>query len=133
VELDGKLGRSLDARASYAWQKSENELTGDTLSNSPRHMAKLGLAKAMARERFQAGLELQYLGSRDTVSGGRTGSYVLTNLTLLSRNWKNGPTLSLSVYNLFDRHYGDPGGEEHVQEVIPQDGRNYRLQVKYDF
>jgi len=133
VEMEGKLSRSLDARASYAWQKSENELTGDTLSNSPRHMAKLGLAKAMARERFQAALELQYLGSRDTVTGGRTGSYVLTNLTLLSRNWKNGPTLSFSVYNLFDRHYGDPGGEEHVQEVIPQDGRNYRLQVKYDF
>lgn len=133
LELDGHVTRALEARLSYAYQDSENELTGDRLSNSPRQMAKLNLARTLGGEKLQAGLEMQYLGPRDTVSGGRTGSYTLTNLTFLTRAGKKGPALSFSVYNLFDRHYGDPGGEEHVQEVIPQDGRSYRFLVRYEF
>ena len=50
-----------------------------------------------------------------------------------TRNWKKGPSVSLGIFNLFDRRYGDPGSAEHLQEVIPQDGRNYRVQVRYEF
>ena len=57
----------------------------------------------------------------------------MANVTLLTRNWKKGPSLSLSVFNLFDRKYGDPGGAEHAQTLIPQDGRNFRVQVRYEF
>ena len=28
-----------------------------------------------------------------------------------------------SIYNLFDERYGDPGSEEHVEDVVVQDGR----------
>jgi len=40
---------------------------------------------------------------------------------------------SVSVYNLFDYRYGDPASLEHVQDVIQQDGRNFRLKLSYRF
>ena len=75
----------------------------------------------------------QYLGSRDTISGSRTGAYTIANVTLLSRNWGKGPGFSLGIYNLFDTKYADPASDEHLQQAIPQDGRNVRFQVRYDF
>jgi iron complex outermembrane receptor protein len=41
--------------------------------------------------------------------------------------------VSASVYNLFDKAYADPGGQEHVQDTIPQDGRSYRVKVTASF
>ncbi len=41
--------------------------------------------------------------------------------------------LSASIYNLFDTRYSDPGGQEHVQDLIAQDGRSYRLKLSYRF
>ena len=35
--------------------------------------------------------------------------------------------VSASVYNLFDKAYADPGGQEHVQDTIPQDGLSFRV------
>src|SRR6266581_2300683 len=133
VELEGKLTHRLDGRISYAYQDSENVLTGDRLSNSPRHMAKLNLTTPLVPEKLFGSVEVQYLGARETLSGGRTGGYTIANVTLLSRNWGKGPGISLSVYNLFDTRYADPASDEHLQQVIPQDGRNVRFQVRYDF
>jgi iron complex outermembrane receptor protein len=39
----------------------------------------------------------------------------------------------LSAYNLFDTHYGYPGAEDHVQDVLPQEGRSVRLKLTYSF
>jgi len=41
--------------------------------------------------------------------------------------------LSASVYNLFDRDYGDPASTEHLQDVIEQDGRTFRVKVTASF
>jgi len=41
--------------------------------------------------------------------------------------------LSASVYNLFDKKYGDPGGAEHLQDIIDQDGRTFRVKLTYRF
>ncbi len=132
-EVEGSFAHRLDGRVSYAYQNTANELTGARLTNSPRHLAKLNLSTPLAADKLRASVEVLYLSGRDTLVPGHTGGYTLTNLTLLGRNWRSGLGVSFSVYNLFDVKYGDPGGDEHVQQVIPQDGRNYRLQVKYDF
>jgi len=76
---------------------------------------------------------MQYTSSRETLQGVRAGGFGVANLTLLSRAWKKGPSLSLSLFNLLDKKYADPGGAEHLQVVIPQDGRSLRAQVKYEF
>ena len=120
-------------RTSYAWQISRERETGATLVNSPRHLAKLNFSMPVWGDSLRAGAELQYVSSRKTLAGGNAGGRLLANLTLLSEKLAPGLELSASVYNLFDKRYADPGGQEHVQDLIPQDGRSYRLKLNYHF
>jgi iron complex outermembrane receptor protein len=133
LEVEGAFARFLEGRVSYALQRSEDASTGQTLTNSPRHLAKVNISVPFLAEKLVAALEIQYTSSRETLLGGRTGGFGVANVTLLSRARKKGPSLSLSIFNLFDKKYGDPGGAEHLQTVIPQDGRSFRAQVKYEF
>lgn len=133
LEIEGAFARFLEGRVSYALQRSEDASTGQTLTNSPRHLAKANISVPFLAEKLVAALEIQYTSSRETLSGGRAGGSGVANVTLLSRAWKKGPSLSLSIFNLSDKKYGDPGGAEHLQTVIPQDGRSFRAQVKYEF
>ena len=41
--------------------------------------------------------------------------------------------MSLSIYNLFDKKYANPGSAGNQQDVIPQDGRTYRFKLTYRF
>ena len=133
LEMEGDFHRYLEGRVSYALQRSVDVSTGDAITNSPRHLAKINLAVPFLAEKLVAALEMQYTSSRSTLSGGESGGFGIVNLSLLSRAWKKGPSLSLSIYNLLDKTYADPGGTEHVQAAIPQDGRSLRAQVKYEF
>ena len=133
VEMEGSFARFLEGRVSYALQRSEDAGTGALLTNSPRHLAKANLTVPFRDDKFLASLEAQHTSSRDTLSGQPAGAFTVVNLTFLSRAWKKGPSLSMSVFNLFDTEYGDPGGTEHVQSLIPQDGRSFRFQVRYEF
>ncbi|MBI1951558.1 MAG: TonB-dependent receptor [Acidobacteria bacterium] len=133
LEIEGAFGRFLEGRVSYALQRSEDASTGGTLTNSPRHLAKVNLTAPFLAEKLVAALEIQYTSSRETLQGVRAGGFGIANVTLLSRAWRKGPGLSLSIFNLLDKSYGDPGGAEHLQAVIPQDGRSLRAQVKYEF
>jgi iron complex outermembrane receptor protein len=121
-------------RTSYAWQISSERESGATLVNSPRHLAKLNFSAPVWGDSLRAGAELQYASSRKTLAGGTVGGHLLANLTLLSEKLTPGLTLSASIYNLFDRRYADPGGEEHLPiDAIQQDGRSYRLKLDYRF
>ena len=133
LEVEGAFARFLEGRVSYALQRSEDASTGQTLTNSPRHLAKANISVPFLAEKLVAALEIQYTSSREALLGGRAGGFGVANVTLLSRAWEKGPSLSLSIFNLFDKKYGDPGGAEHLQTVIPQDGRSFRAQVKYEF
>lgn len=133
LEIEGPFSRFMEGRVSYALQRSQDVSTGDTITNSPRHLAKINLSVPFLAEKLVAALEIQYTSSRETLQGVRSGGFGVANLTLLSRAWKKGPSLSLSIFNLLDKKYADPGGAEHLQVVIPQDGRSLRAQVKYEF
>jgi iron complex outermembrane receptor protein len=80
-----------------------------------------------------AGLEFQYMSERVTESGGQTGGYGITNFTLSSEEIYKRLVLSASIYNLFDKQYADPVSDEHVQDSIVQDGRNFRVKATYTF
>ena len=41
--------------------------------------------------------------------------------------------LSASIYNVTNATYSDPGSEEHRQDSIVQDGRNFRVRLTYHF
>jgi outer membrane receptor protein involved in Fe transport len=67
----------------------------------------------------------------ETLNGSSTNSFVVPNLTLTTRDLHNGVSLSASVYNLFNSQYGYPGGDEHRQNIIFQDGRTFRVGLRY--
>lgn len=120
-------------RTSYAWQISRDQTTGAELVNSPRNLAKLNCSVPLWGDRLRSGLELQYIDRRKMLAGRTANGHLLTNLTLLSESLAKNLDVSASIYNLFDQSYGDPGGQENVQSLIAQDGRNYRLKLNYRF
>jgi outer membrane receptor for ferrienterochelin and colicins len=85
------------------------------------------------KEKFFVGLEEQFTSNRKTLADNKADEFFITNLTLFSKNVIKGLEISASVYNLFDKKYGDPGSREHEQDIIRQDGRNYRLKLTYSF
>jgi iron complex outermembrane receptor protein len=134
VRLDARWQNGMEGRVSYALQRAEDKETGERITNSPAHLFKANLVVPILRDRLFAGTEFQYVSRRKTVSGGRTDDYLVTNLTLHSRQMLlEGLEVSATVYNLFDEEYSDPASLDHVQNAIEQDGRTFFLKATYQF
>jgi outer membrane receptor for ferrienterochelin and colicins len=132
-ELEAKRSDGLQGRLSYAFSKTKDEETGNTLSNSPSHLAKLNIIIPLINNKVFLGLEEQYTSKRRTLDGSDTKGFVVTNVTVLGRNIVKGLELSGSVYNLFGARYGDPGTDYLRSNVIQQDGRTFRVKLTYEF
>ena len=132
-EIEGKFTPRLEGRASYAIQESKDGATGQILTNSPRHLAKVNLNTPLVGRKVFAGLEVLATSRRKTLAGNYVGEFTLVNATVFTRRWFRNVEASAGVYNLFDRRYADPANPGYVQDQIEQDGRMYRLKVKYEF
>jgi outer membrane receptor for ferrienterochelin and colicins len=135
MELECKWAGVLQAKGSYSYQDTENDLTHQVLTNSPKHLAKINFIVPVLQEKLFAGVEEQYTSKRRTTMDNFAGAFFVTNLTFFGRDLAKGLDLSASLYNLFDKKYGDPGAgnPQHRQDVIQQDGRGYRFKVTYRF
>ncbi len=131
-ELRGITG-SLAGYASYSYQDGTDD-TGAWLTNSPHHLAKAGVVFPVVRY-LRCGLESQYESERLTVYGTETASFLLVNLNLTTafHPFSTRTTASLLVRNMFDEVYGTPGGFEHAQPAIEQDGRTFILGLETRF
>ena len=132
-EAEVKTRQGIDAKGSYTFARTENAQTGLSLTNSPRHQAKLNISFPIAPRRVFAGFDLQYLSSRLTLQGAQAPGFVTSNVTLFGKRLYKGAALSLSVYNFLNEKYADPCAEEHLQDMIRQDGRSLRLKFTYSF
>lgn len=130
LDAEHRFANGASLRLSYAAQSTED---GDhrTLTNSPRHMAKLHLAAPLWSEQWRAGLEAMYL-SRRLTKVGDTAGYALVNFTVSGELLKN-LRASAGVYNLLNQHYSDPVSEDFRQDSIPQDGIGFRLKLDLRF
>jgi iron complex outermembrane receptor protein len=133
LELDGKWENGLEARMSFVLQKTKDEETGDTLSNSPEELATVALTIPLLPDRIFAGIDERFTGRRKTVAGEYVPGFFITNLTLFSQNIVKSLEASVSVYNVFDKEYGDPVTPDFAQKTIQQDGRSYRVKLTYAF
>jgi len=133
VELGGKIPSGIEGRLSYTLQKTVDPSTGLWLPDSPAQMAKANIIFPMARHRLTFAFELQYTDSRKTVAGSQAGSYVVSNLTMTSREFAKGFRVSGSVYNVFNSLYSDPVGAEIVGSIVRQNGRDFRIQLTHTF
>lgn len=135
-EVEGHWANGLEARSSYSFVSAKNEANDQHLDYSPRHLAKLNLTAPLYRKLVFGGVELQGTGKRQITKNGATttvGGNVVANATIFSTGLVPSLDASFSVYNLLDRRFDDPATTDHVQSVIPQDGRTYRVQLTYRF
>ena len=132
AEIEGKWP-GFEGRLSYTYQKVDNREAGEELSNSPRQLVKGQVSSAFLGDRILPALDVRYTGPRRTLARDLTGGYTVVNFTLSGRRLLPWLDASASVYNLFGRSYADPGGGEHIQDTIPQDGRSFRVKVTASF
>jgi outer membrane receptor protein involved in Fe transport len=141
VQLDTRLPGGLRATVSYALQAAKDEdsavgadVLGEEngpLSNSPRNVFK-AMVSADVFSAVMVGARFRCESPRVTVYGTESPSYCLTDLNLTSKPL-SGFSLSLAIRNLFDRRYSTPGGVEHLQPAIEQDGRSLVGRVSWSF
>ena len=140
-ELNVRMERGRGGYVNYAFQKTEDE-DSEKLTNSPSHIVKAGLFHPLIGP-FYAAAEFLYETERRTIYDTKTDAYLLTKLRFSTQSYPRSGTLwsplfrrvqlSLLINNLFDVDYETPGGFEHLQPAINQDGRNYILQLDCRF
>ena len=133
LELSSKWLSGLEGRASYNLQRTIDRATGLVLTNSPLHLAKLGIIAPLPGKHVFASVDSLYMSRRSTRAGSSVGGFPVFNFTLLSQNLGEHAELSASLYNAFDKNYADPGAAEHVQDGLHQDGRNFRVKLTFHF
>lgn len=132
TEFEARFDNGVLGRVSYTIQKAEDAFDRE-ISNSPRQMVKAGLILPVYHERVFSGFELQYTSSALTISSRELDDYLLLNWNLYSKNLLPGLDMSFGIYNLLNTKYGYPGAEDHLQEMIAQNGRTFRVKMTYHF
>ena len=146
LALEAFWAGGLRGRASYSLQNTRNSSVGWEMPDSPNQLLKFDLSVPLVKDKVFAGLEFQYSSNRRslhnttnligqplTVQGEDAAGFGIVNLTLLGRKLVKNLEFSASVYNVLDRRYADPASQFHVQDIIEQDGRSFRLKLTYRF
>ncbi len=142
VAGEGRWFKSLRTRLSYTLQQADNISTAGTLPDSPHHLVKLNLTVPFYKEKVFGSVEVQFTSSRhslfttptgETLIGADAGGYGIVNLTLFTQELIKNLEFSASIYNLLDKKYYDPATRFHLQDLIEQEGRNFRLKLTYRF
>ena len=70
------------------------------------------------------------MSSRLTLAGNTLGPATTASVTLLAP-LRRGFELDLSARNLFNAQYADPASDSHLQDDIPQNGRTFRIGLRW--
>jgi outer membrane receptor protein involved in Fe transport len=134
--IDARLGAGVQGFLNYTYQRTIDEESGERLTNSPAHLVKGGLS-ARPVAWLGAGIVARHESSRRTLYGTTTDPYFLADLHLELSPFRGGaeraPSLQVRVENLFDADYATPGGVEHRQPAIRQDGRTVMVELRVGF
>ncbi len=131
IALKRQSNSGVEAGVSFSLEHAREIDTSGPLTNSPNVLCQANLSVPLFRKKLYASTNLEYVSRRKTLNGDFAGAYLVPNFTLYSRGALKGWEVSASVYNAFNAYYVDPGSVEHVENVIPQDGRNFRLTLTY--
>lgn len=143
VEILARRSDGLNLSLQYATQRAEGQ-RGERLSNAPRHLVRIGLDRPLTR-RLTLATDWRWESSRRTLVIDEDGhpvtarSGLVGNLHLTGRELSTqGGILShvqaaVSVRNLLNTRYAYPGGLEHLQPAIEQDGRAWSVDLGYAF
>jgi iron complex outermembrane receptor protein len=132
LEAEVKTAAGVDALASYAWQHARDRDSDADLVNSPHQIGKLRTSVGGLGAQGAVALEVLAMSGRRLLTGGEVAAHAIANASYVQ---PLGPrvTLTASIRNLFDTRYADPASEEHVQAAIPQDGRTFRVGLRWNW
>ncbi len=133
IELTRRAKNGVTTTGSYSYTDAESHQTHARPANSPRHLAKFRVKIPLIERRLFAGVETLYRGDVRTLGGRTAGGFNVVNLTLTYDNIIPNLDAGLSIYNLFDKHYGYPGGGEHAQDILPADGTAAAFHLTFRF
>lgn len=131
--LQGRWKNGVRMKTGYAYVRTHDKSTGSTLTNSPEHMVHFNLIYPLISETLLAGIETKWTSERKTLGGNKINDSFVTNLTLTYENLLKHLNVQLGIYNLFDESYQHPGFEEHLQDVLEQDGRTVGVKLTCRF
>lgn len=128
-------GRLLKASYTYS-------LLTDVMQNnawgygSPQNMLKFHYAEPLFNNLLKLGVESIFIGDRRALQGGYAHGYDLFNLHLSSDRLAKGLFTSIGVYNVLDNQYqmlGGTGPNDVTQNLLPMNGREFRLKLQLTF
>jgi iron complex outermembrane receptor protein len=129
-EAETKFRSGLQGLINYAVQRATDIGTDLSLTNSPRHIAKLRVSVPGPTKRSFASAELQYLSGRGTRLGETLPGRALANISF-SQPMGRSLEMFLGTRNLFNQQYADPASDAYVQDSIGQNGRTLRVGVRW--
>jgi iron complex outermembrane receptor protein len=133
IALKRQSRSGLEAGFSFSLEEAKDLRVPGPLVNSPHVLAQANLSVPLFGKKVYASMDAQYVSKRRTEAGDYAGSYWLPNFTLYGKKVLKGWEMSASVYNAFNEVYGDPASIAHVEDIILQNGRNFRVKFIYHF
>jgi outer membrane receptor for ferrienterochelin and colicins len=130
LEAQMRLWGGAEGHASYALQDATDHATGVTLTNSPRQMSKARVSAPLFGIGSSVAIEVLGIGSRRTVAGDRVSAATTANVTVIKPLGRSFELLG-TVRNLFDLDYSVPVSDEHLQDTVPQNGRTFRIGLRW--
>jgi outer membrane receptor for ferrienterochelin and colicins len=132
VGVQAYFMNNLSGYFNYSYEHSVDEETDSPLTNVPEHLFKCGLAWRSAYG-ISLGTEIHYETKRLTIHGTWTTPFLIDNIFMSYRFCHETCQTTLKITNVFNTSYSYPGGYEHLQNSIQQDGRMMEIQVQYSF
>jgi len=137
LQVDALPSGPVSGRVSYAFQRVKTDPAGETLTNSPQQIARFALT-SKGSFGVRPAVEVRYESGRRTIAGPSTTAFTRTDANIgytpsvaSPLRWLHGADLSLRVTNVFDVAYATPGGVEHRQSAIKQDGRTFLFRLDW--
>lgn len=123
VEYQYQNTGGIQGRVSWAYQRAQDDLTGEVLPDSPQNLGKASLQVPLDAKHLTVAGECQFTAATYGFTNVWAQDYTLFNLKLYSPHfiWDNMEA-NLDFYNLFDTRYSQPVANEFKQLTMPQDG-----------
>ena len=131
VEVERRDREGFEGRLSWSYVDARDRYYNPRWADpkGPRHMLKLNLQCPLQPAGNRLGVEVQYTSPRESIMREWAHEYTLCNLSLTNTSLIDGFVIQGGIYNLFDKHYAQPGTWGEYQEFIWQDGRSFRLYI----
>jgi iron complex outermembrane receptor protein len=130
--IRGRWPGGWGASASQAIQRGIDDASRQFLATAPHHLSHATATLPLPWQHLFAAVEIQRTGARRTLSNEPLAPALLTNVTA-HRAWGEHIDLTLSAFNVFNAQYADPTDDDFRQASIPQNGRNWRVMLRWHF